>query len=59
MTVSEAIVVIVRTYPGWTLFCALWIVLAFIKGVVTIVRCQPVTVVAPAKAPSEDEEDGQ
>jgi len=58
--VSEAIAVIVRTYPGWTLFCALWIGLAIVKGIVTIVRGRPVTVVAaPSKSSSEDDEEDE
>ena len=35
---SEAIAEVIRTYPGWTLFCGLVIVLALIKATALIAR---------------------
>ena len=34
----EALAEVVRTYPGWTLFCGLVIVTASIKAIVLIAR---------------------
>lgn len=35
---SEAIAGVVRTYPGWTLFCGLVVALAMIKAAILVFR---------------------
>ncbi len=45
---SEAIAQVIRTYPGWSLFCGLIVALAVINGTVSIVRGRPAPAL-PAK----------
>lgn len=55
---SEAIADVIRTYPGWSLFCALIVALSLINGLAAIVgRPTKVQVVAsPARSDKEDSE---
>lgn len=54
---SEAIADVIRTYPGWSLFCALIVALALINGLAAIVRPAKVQVVASrTRSDKEDSE---